>query len=114
MATTNGSAQEAFTPVLQAVNSMRDGHREEKKAAHEYLEKFQKSVCLLIDHQLPGICFTTDSFQEEAWSVTIGMLQSDANAEAKVFAATTLKGKVRRDQKLQRPMKTNANITDYV
>jgi transportin-3 len=44
MATTNGNAQEAFTPVLQAVNSMRDGHREEKKAAHEYLEKFQKSV----------------------------------------------------------------------
>jgi len=49
MATTNGSAQEAFTPILQAVNSMRDGHREEKKAAHEYLEKFQKSVGLLID-----------------------------------------------------------------
>jgi hypothetical protein len=44
MATTNGSAQEAFAPVLQAVNSMRDGRREEKKVAHEYLEKFQKSV----------------------------------------------------------------------
>jgi transportin-3 len=49
MATTNGSTQEAFTPILQAVNSMRDGHREEKKAAHEYLEKFQKSVGLNID-----------------------------------------------------------------
>lgn len=44
MATTNGDAQQAFAPVLQAVNAMRDGHREEKKAAHEYLEKFQKSV----------------------------------------------------------------------
>jgi transportin-3 len=44
MATTNGDAQQAFAPVLQAVNSMRDGHREEKKAAHEFLEKFQKSV----------------------------------------------------------------------
>jgi transportin-3 len=49
MATTNGSTQEAFTPILQAVNSMRDGHREEKKVAHEYLEKFQKSVGLNID-----------------------------------------------------------------
>jgi hypothetical protein len=33
--------------VLHAVISMRDGHREEKKAAHEYLEKFQKSVSLI-------------------------------------------------------------------
>jgi hypothetical protein len=45
MATPNGNAQEAFAPVLQAVNSMRDGHREQKKAAHKYLETFQKSVC---------------------------------------------------------------------
>jgi hypothetical protein len=46
MATASRSAEQAFGPVLQAVNSMRDGHREEKKAAYEYLEKFQKSVCL--------------------------------------------------------------------
>jgi transportin-3 len=55
MATSNGSAQEAFTPVLQAVSSMRDGHREEKKAAHEYLEKFQKSVSSYSDPRLPSI-----------------------------------------------------------
>jgi hypothetical protein len=48
MTTTNGDAQQVFAPVLQAVNSMRDGHREEKKVAHEFLEKFQKSVSLSI------------------------------------------------------------------
>jgi transportin-3 len=36
----------------------------------------------------------------EAWAVTIGILQSDANPEAKVFAATTLKGKVCADRSL--------------
>jgi hypothetical protein len=47
MATANGDAQQAFAPVLQAINSMRDGHRDEKKAAHEFLEKFQKSVSFI-------------------------------------------------------------------
>jgi hypothetical protein len=32
--------------------------------------------------------------QAEAWQVTIGILQSDADLEPKLFAATTLKGKV--------------------
>jgi hypothetical protein len=32
--------------------------------------------------------------QTEAWQMTIGILQSGADAEAKLFAATTLKGKV--------------------
>jgi hypothetical protein len=48
MATTNGNAEATFAPVLQAVNVMRDGHREDKKAAYEYLEKFQKSVCFFV------------------------------------------------------------------
>jgi hypothetical protein len=39
----NGS-QEAFAPVLTAMSTMRDGQREQKQAAHLYLEKFQKSV----------------------------------------------------------------------
>ena len=30
----------------------------------------------------------------EAWTITIGLLQSDAAVEAKMFGATTLKGKV--------------------
>ena len=50
----------------------------------------------------------------EAWAVTIGILQSDANAEAKVFAATTLKGKVRRDQAVQRLKMTETNVTDHL
>jgi hypothetical protein len=42
---TNG-AQEAFAPddVLAAVMTMRGGEQESKKKAHEYLERFQKSV----------------------------------------------------------------------
>jgi len=62
MATTNGSTQEAFTPILQAVNSMRDGHREEKKVAHEYLEKFQKSVGLISIFRCLAFHFIIDSF----------------------------------------------------
>jgi len=36
--------------------------------------------------------------QTEAWQVTTGILQSDADLEAKLFAATTLKGKVENHQ----------------
>jgi transportin-3 len=43
--TSNGNgATVAFTPVLTAMSTMRDGQREQKKAAHQYLESFQKSV----------------------------------------------------------------------
>jgi len=34
----------AFAPVLTAMSTMRDGQREQKKLAHQYLESFQKSV----------------------------------------------------------------------
>jgi len=34
----------AFAPVLTAMSTMRDGQREQKKAAHAFLESFQKSV----------------------------------------------------------------------
>lgn len=39
-------AQGSYTPenVLAAVVTMRGGEREAKKQAHEYLERFQKSV----------------------------------------------------------------------
>lgn len=42
---TNG-AQEGFAPpdVMSAVMTMRGGEPEAKKHAHEYLERFQKSV----------------------------------------------------------------------
>ncbi|PQE28931.1 exportin 1 protein [Rutstroemia sp. NJR-2017a BBW] len=74
----NGNGpQNAFTPVLAALRTMREGSREEKKAAHGYLESFQKSA--------------------EAWQITIGILQSDAQADEKLFAATTLRGKITYD-----------------
>ncbi len=41
----NGSGpSQAFAPVLTAMATMRDGQREQKKAAHQFLETFQKSV----------------------------------------------------------------------
>lgn len=41
---TNGGAAVGFAPVLTAMATMRDGQREQKKAAHHFLETFQKSV----------------------------------------------------------------------
>ncbi|RAL66306.1 hypothetical protein DID88_005976 [Monilinia fructigena] len=75
---TNGNdPQNAFTPVIAALNTMRDGQRGQKEAAHSFLESFQKSA--------------------EAWQVTIGILSSDAEPDAKLFAATTLRGKITYD-----------------
>lgn len=49
--------------------------RAHKEQAHQFLEQFQKS--------------------QEAWTTTIAMLESNsADAAAKLFAATTLKGKI--------------------
>lgn len=44
MAANSNGSQEAFAPVLTAMSTMRDGQREQKQAAHLFLEKFQKSV----------------------------------------------------------------------
>jgi len=44
MATNGAGPQQAFTPVLAAMSTMRDGQREQKLAAHKFLETFQKSV----------------------------------------------------------------------
>ncbi|KAJ5541906.1 hypothetical protein N7535_004325 [Penicillium sp. DV-2018c] len=69
-------AGQAFAPVLAAVATMQGNvSRSEKTQAHEFLEKFQKSI--------------------EAWTTTHALLQSpDVPVEAKLFAATTLKGKI--------------------
>ncbi|KGO67940.1 Armadillo-like helical [Penicillium italicum] len=69
-------AGQAFAPVLAAVATMQgNASRTEKTQAHEFLEKFQKSI--------------------EAWTTTHALLQSpDVPVEAKLFAATTLKGKI--------------------
>ncbi|OAX76982.1 hypothetical protein ACJ72_08724 [Emergomyces africanus] len=76
MASKENGAGQAFAPVLAAVATMQGNvSRSEKTHAHEFLEKFQKSV--------------------EAWTTTHALLQSaEIPAEAKLFAATTLKGKV--------------------
>lgn len=44
----SNGAQDVFTPsdVLMAVTTMRTGEKETKIKAHEYLERFQKSVRL--------------------------------------------------------------------
>ncbi|KAL6710949.1 Nuclear import receptor [Coniothyrium glycines] len=70
------SGQNVFDPVLAAHNTMQSGaDRARKEQAHQYLEQFQKS--------------------QEAWSTTLAMLESNsADAAAKLFAATTLKGKI--------------------
>ncbi|PGH35900.1 transportin-3 [[Emmonsia] crescens] len=79
MASKGNGAGQAFAPVLAAVATMQGNvARSEKTHAHEYLEKFQKSV--------------------EAWTTTHALLQSaEIPVEAKLFAATTLKGKITYD-----------------
>ncbi|KAK6606329.1 hypothetical protein H4I96_04791 [Botrytis cinerea] len=77
VATNGNGPQDAFTPVIAALNTMRDGQRGQKEAAHSFLESFQKSA--------------------EAWQITIGILSSNAEPDAKLFAATTLRGKITYD-----------------
>ncbi|OAA56936.1 mRNA transport regulator [Niveomyces insectorum RCEF 264] len=67
---------DVFTPqnVLDGMVTMRGNDASKKTAAMDYLSRFQKS--------------------QSAWSVTITILQSSVEAEAMLFAATTLKGKI--------------------
>lgn len=69
-------AQHVFDPVMVAHSTMQSGaSREQKEQAHKFLEQFQKS--------------------QEAWATTLAMLEANsADAAAKLFAATTLKGKI--------------------
>ncbi|KAK8090951.1 hypothetical protein PG994_000456 [Apiospora phragmitis] len=85
MAANGVGDQEAFAPaaVLDAVLTMRSNDAGRKKKAATYLENFQKSP--------------------SAWTTTITILKSDAEPEAKVFAATTLKGKITYDLSTQVP-----------
>lgn len=99
-------APDSFAPdtILAAMATMRGGEAEKKKAAMDYLGKFQKSV--RIDLARSRRCFWSalvrcfqDSdhscaLQKDAWSTTLNILQSSAEPEATLFAATTLKGKV--------------------
>ncbi|KAK3936279.1 armadillo-type protein [Diplogelasinospora grovesii] len=74
----NGVTDSFTVPtVLAAMLTMRSGDSDKKKAAMDYLGRFQKS--------------------KEAWTTTIAILQSSTEAEAQLFAATTLKGKITYD-----------------
>ncbi|KAL8780488.1 MAG: hypothetical protein Q9213_006448 [Squamulea squamosa] len=70
---------DGLEPVLAALSTMQANvERAQKSQAHAYLEKFQKSP--------------------EAWTKTHSLLSSPGTiAEAKLFAATTLKGKITYD-----------------
>jgi transportin-3 len=87
--------------VLQAMATMRSGNASQKKAAMDYLQRFQKSVCLHDATRLrAGLLQLLDISdllfqQKEAWPITLGILENSSDGEAQVFAATTLKGKVR-------------------
>ncbi|KAK4660884.1 Nuclear import receptor [Podospora pseudocomata] len=75
----SNGVEDAFAvgSVLQAMLTMRSGDNDKKKQAADYLAKFQKS--------------------KAAWTTTISILQSSTEAEAQLFAATTLKGKITYD-----------------
>ncbi|KAH8884850.1 exportin 1-like protein [Thozetella sp. PMI_491] len=83
----SNGAQDAFAAqnVLAAMLTMRSSEAAKKKAAMDYLTRFQKS--------------------NDAWATTITILQSAATTEgeALVFAATTLKGKITYDLATQVP-----------
>lgn len=71
-----GTKNAGFAPILAALSTMQSNAQgKEKGEAHQFLEKFQKSA--------------------DAWTVTGAILQdSSITVEARLFAATTLKGKV--------------------
>ncbi|KAI8629222.1 exportin 1-like protein [Xylariaceae sp. FL1651] len=81
---TNG-AQQTFVleDVLQAMLTMRGGDSDRKERATKYLGEFQKSTA--------------------AWADTISILKSTADPADKLFAATTLKGKITFDLQSQVP-----------
>ncbi|KAF4513320.1 hypothetical protein G6O67_000608 [Ophiocordyceps sinensis] len=78
----NGT-QTAFAPsdVLVAVMTMRSGQQEDKTKAHHYLETFQKS--------------------QGSWATVLGILKSESEPEATLFAAITLRGKLTYDLSTQ-------------
>ncbi|CAI6090045.1 unnamed protein product [Clonostachys chloroleuca] len=92
---TNGD-QQAFAPtdVLAAVLTLRGGEQQAKEKAHEYLQSFQKS--------------------KESWGTVVGILQSDAEPEATLFAAITLRGKITYDLATQIPPSQHESLRDQI
>ncbi|KAI0204955.1 exportin 1-like protein [Astrocystis sublimbata] len=81
----SNGAQQAFVleDVLEAMLVMRGGDSNKKERATQYLGEFQKSPA--------------------AWAETIKILKSGADPADKLFAATTLKGKITFDIQSQVP-----------
>ncbi|KAF2433491.1 ARM repeat-containing protein [Tothia fuscella] len=76
MATNGVATQQTLQPILAAVETMQGNvDRARKEQAVQFLDKFQKT--------------------SEAWNVTFSILHTDSvNDQSKMFAATTLKGKI--------------------
>lgn len=89
----NASSQGPLGPILSALATMQSNvSGKDKSQAHEFLEKFQKSVGM--SQSLSCGSMLTHR-QSEAWNLTHTMLQDSSTLpEARLFAATTLKGKV--------------------
>lgn len=88
-------SSEASAPILSALRSINSSiPRPQKAQAYDFLEKFQKSVSPSAYLANP---YTEYKSQSEAWTVAHSILQNSAVADdARLFAATTLKGKVSR------------------
>lgn len=57
MAASNGNAPQSFDTVLSALNTLQSNvERSQKAAAHEYLDKFQKAVCLQFPCASTAVC----------------------------------------------------------
>ncbi|KAI0132127.1 exportin 1-like protein [Xylariales sp. AK1849] len=80
--------------VLEAMMTMRSSDTDRKKKAHEFLETFQKST--------------------SAWTTTITILQSDAEPDVKLFAATTLRGKITYDLATQIPAAEHVAVRSQI
>ncbi|KAI9839225.1 MAG: hypothetical protein M1819_003218 [Sarea resinae] len=76
MASDAAAAQQAIAPVLAAMATLQgNADRSHKIQAHEFLDSFQKTP--------------------ESWTAALAILQSgEADPQAKLFAGTTLKGKI--------------------
>nr|OQO18436.1 hypothetical protein B0A51_15590 [Rachicladosporium sp. CCFEE 5018] len=68
------AAVATMQPILSALATMQSSNNASKTQAHAYLERFQKSA--------------------DAWTSSFTLLQGDSDVQAKLFAATTLKGKI--------------------
>ncbi|KAI1327471.1 exportin 1-like protein [Xylariaceae sp. FL0255] len=90
------SAEQAFAldDVLQAMLTMRGGDSDRKAKATKYLGEFQKS--------------------RAAWTDSISILKSAADPGDKLFAATTLKGKITFDLQTQVPTSEVAAVRNQL